>query len=252
MPYIDGNGVHTYYETDGSGDPLVLLHGGACSIDTWAAQRPVLAAKYTVYLPERRAHGRTADVDGPITYEIMADDTIAFMDALGIGNAHLVGWSDGGNTGMLVAIRRPDLVRTLVSIGGNFHFAGLGEHFRSVARDMTTETFVPPLKALYEKLSPDGPGHFGVVLEKVREMWLNGPTMTPADLGRIAAPTLVLVGDADIPLWEHTIALYESVPNAQLCVVPGASHAVAFEKAALVNSVILEFLASPVRQPAAM
>jgi pimeloyl-ACP methyl ester carboxylesterase len=155
VPYIDANGVHTYYETEGEGEPLVLLHGGTAPIETWAAQRPALAAKYTVYLPERRAHGRTADVDGPITYEIMADDTIAFMDALGISNAYLVGWSDGANTGMLVALHRPDLVRTLVSIGGNFHYDGLGAGLVAFAQTMTSETHAPALRALYETSSPE-------------------------------------------------------------------------------------------------
>ncbi len=251
MPYIDINGVHTYYETEGNGDPLVLLHGGTAPIDLWAPQRAAFAAKYTIYLPERRAHGRTADVEGPITYEIMADDTIAFMEALGISNAHIVGWSDGGNIGMLMAIRRPDLVRTLVSIGGNFHHSGLGE-FAEFARNMTAENFPPMLKALYDKLSPDGPQHFPVVLEKLRKTWLSGPTMTTADLARIAAPTLVMVGDADLPPWDHTIQLYQSIPGAQLCVVPGASHAVPLEKPAAVNGAILSFLASPTRPTSTM
>lgn len=252
MPYVDVNGVHTYYETEGHGEPLLLLHGGACPIETWAAQRPPLAAKYAVYLPERRAHGRTADVDGPITYEIMADDTIAFMEALGITNAHVVGWSDGGDVGMIMAIRHPEMVRTLVSIGGNFNFAGLSDEFLAYARAMTPDTFLAPLRALYESLSPDGPQHFRVVLDKLKAMWLNGPTLAPADLARIAAPTLILVGDADVPTWEHTIELYRSVPNAQLCVVPGASHAVLLEKPAVVNATLLDFLASPARSPSAL
>src|SRR4051794_5067126 len=93
--YVDAGGVHTYYEAVGEGEPLVLLHGGLCTVETWEGQTPVLAEQYRVYAPERRGHGRTADVEGPITYQIMARDTIAFMDALGIKAAHLVGWSDG-------------------------------------------------------------------------------------------------------------------------------------------------------------
>ena len=247
MPYIDVNGVHTYYETEGHGEPLLLLHGGTAPINLWGPQRPALAAKYTIYLPERRAHGRTADVPGPITYDIMADDTVAFMEALEISNAHIVGWSDGGNIGMIMAFRRPDLVRTLVSIGGNFHHNGLSTDFISWVESMTPETFAPVPKALYEQLSPDGPEHFGVVLEKIRKMWLCGPTLTAEDLARITAPMLVMVGDADIPTWEHTIELYRSVPGAQLCVVPGASHSVSLEKPAVVNDAILTFLGSPTR-----
>jgi len=247
MPYIDVHGVHTYYETEGEGEPLLLLHGGAAPIDFWGPQRPAFAAAYRLYLPERRAHGRTPDIDGPITYEVMADDTVAFMEAMEIKNAHIVGWSDGGNIGMLMAVRRPDLVRTLVSIGGNYHFEGMPEEMRAVAANLTPETFMPALVDLYGQLSPDGAGHFGVVLKKVTAMWVSGPTLTPADLAGIAAPTLVMVGDADMPTLEHTIALYRAIPSAQLCVVPGASHTVAMNKPELVNRIILDFLASPAR-----
>ena len=251
MPYIDVNGVHTYYEVEGQGDPLILLHGGTAPIETWGAQRPALAAKYTVYLPERRAQGRTPDVAGPITYDIMADDSIAFMEALGVSNAHIVGWSDGGNIGMIMAIRRPDLVRTLVSIGGNFHTNGLTAEFRESMLAWTPETFAPLIVALHGRVSPDGPDSVGSMLRKVVENARTGPTLTPADLAKIIAPTLVLVGDDDCSTLEHTIELYRSVPNAQLCIVPGATHTVPLEKPAVVNEAILTFLGSPMRAPAA-
>ena len=112
--YVDVDGVHTYYEAQGSGAPVILLHGGLCTAETWDAQTPVLAERYRVYVPERHGHGRTPDVDGPITYETMADHTIGFMEALGIESAHLVGWSDGALVALLIALRRPGLVDKLV------------------------------------------------------------------------------------------------------------------------------------------
>src|SRR5215216_4553487 len=115
--YVDAGGLRTYYEVEGAGEPLVLLHGGFCPIETFGGLTPLLTEHYRVYLPERRAHGRTPDVDGPITYELMAHDTIAFLDAVGLQSAHLVGWSDGALVALLVALRRPDLVRRLVMIG---------------------------------------------------------------------------------------------------------------------------------------
>lgn len=118
--YADLPGVRTWYETEGAGDPLVLLHGGFCTNDTWGAQRADLAAAYRVFLPERRAHGHTADVAGPLTYQDMADDTVAFLETVVEGPAHLVGWSDGGVVALLVARDRPDLVRKVVAIGANF------------------------------------------------------------------------------------------------------------------------------------
>lgn len=104
--YADLPGVRTWYETEGTGDPLVLLHGGFCTNDTWGAQRADLAAAHRVYLPERRAHGHTADVAGPLTYQDMADDTVAFLEEVVGGPAHLVGWSDGGVVALIV-MRRP-------------------------------------------------------------------------------------------------------------------------------------------------
>ncbi len=99
--YVDAGVVHAYYEVEGQGDPLILLHGGVATIETWSAQRAALSERYRVYLPERRGHGRTPDVPGPTGFDIMARDTIAFMEALAIDSAHLVGWSDGG----MVALR---------------------------------------------------------------------------------------------------------------------------------------------------
>ena len=93
--YVNAGGVRTYYEIHGEGESLVLLHGGLATAESWAMQIPALAERYRVYVPERRGHGRTPDVAGPMTYEMMAEDTAAFLDAAGTGTAHLVGWSDG-------------------------------------------------------------------------------------------------------------------------------------------------------------
>src|SRR5947208_15927294 len=101
------------------------MHGGFCTVETFAKQTPHFAAKYQVIVPERRGHGRTPDVNGPITYESMARDTIGFMQALGIPSAHLVGYSDGGNTALVIALKRPDLVRKMVCLGANFHYNGM-------------------------------------------------------------------------------------------------------------------------------
>jgi len=239
--YVDA-GVRTYYESHGEGEPLLLLHGGLCTIETFSGQMPELAKRFRVILPERRGHGRTADVDGPITYEAMARDTVAFMEALGIGSAHLVGYSDGAIVGMLVAMRRPDLVRRLVSISGNFDCDGLTDEGRAFLESMQPDTFIPMLVDMYKKTSPDGPEHWPVVFEKVRRMALNEPKISPAELGSIKARTLVMTADRDLMTLEHTVALFRAVPGAQLCIVPGTTHALLFEKPAVVNAAVLAFL----------
>ena len=240
--YVDAGGVNTYYESHGEGEPLLLLHGGLCTIETFFAQTPELAKRFRLILPERRGHGRTADVDGPITYEAMARDTVAFMAALGIESAHFVGYSDGANVGILVAMARPDLVRRFVSISGNFDCEGLTDEGRAFFESMQADTFIPMLADLYKKASPDGPDHWPVVFEKMRRMFLSEPKIRPTQLGSIKAPTLVMAADRDLMTLEHTLALFQAIPNAQLCIVPGATHALLFEKPAVVNAAVLAFL----------
>ncbi len=123
--YIEAGGLHTYYEVHGEGDPLVLLHGGFCPLETLDGLTPTLAQSYRVIAPERRGHGRTADVEGPITYDNMAADTIAFLDAVSVSGAHLVGWSDGAIVALLVARERPALAGKLVLIGQPVNFDGV-------------------------------------------------------------------------------------------------------------------------------
>ena len=117
--YVDIGLVHTWHETRGSGEPLVLLHGGLDTNAAWTAQLEVLAEHFRVLAPERRGHGHTPDVEGPISYRLMADDTAAFIDAVVGGPVHLVGWRDGAILGLVLAIWHPDLTR--VPIRGSRH-----------------------------------------------------------------------------------------------------------------------------------
>ncbi|MFH8884522.1 alpha/beta fold hydrolase [Streptomyces californicus] len=242
--YADLPGVRTWYETEGAGDPLVLLHGGFCTNDTWGAQRADLAAAHLLFLPERRAHGHTADVPGPLTYQDMADDTVAFLERIVGGAAHLVGWSDGGVVALLVARDRPDLVRKVVAIGANFRPGA--ECFVEPAMLDTMTPDGPELaffREMYEPVAPDGAGHWPVVAAKVLDMWRTQPELTPGDLARVRASTLVMAGDDDLMTLEHTTALYRAIPDAELAILPGASHLVPLEKPGLVNRMILDHLA---------
>ncbi|MGZ3103212.1 alpha/beta fold hydrolase [Streptomyces sp. H72] len=242
--YADLPGVRTWYETEGTGDPLVLLHGGFCTNDTWGALRPDLAAAHRLFLPERRAHGHTPDVEGPLSYGAMADDTVDFLETVVGEPAHLVGWSDGGVVALLVALARPDLVRKAVVIGANFRPAP-----ECFAEPAMLDAMTPDgedlafFRELYEAVTPDGADHWPVVAAKVVDMWRTQPTLSPEDLARIEAPTLVVVGDDDLVTLEHTVALYRAVPGSQLAVVPGASHVVPLEKPDAVKRLVLDHLA---------
>src|SRR5437764_12591367 len=106
--YVQLGEVNTWYEDSGAGEPVVLLHGGMSDSTAWGMQTPTFAESYRVFCPDRRGHGKTPDVDGPLRYEDMAADTVAFLETVIGGPAHLVGWSDGGNVALIVSRRRPD------------------------------------------------------------------------------------------------------------------------------------------------
>jgi hypothetical protein len=182
--YVNAGGVRTYYEVYGEGEPLVLLHGGLATAESWALQVPAPAERYRDYVPERRGHGRTPDPAGPITYEMMAADTAAFLDAAGTGAANLVGWSDRAVVGMLVALRRPELE----VIGQYFNFEGEVPEFRAMIDYWRTD-LPEALHEVYDRVSPDGPKHFPVVLEKMMRMWLrSGYSPNLLDGGVLGGP----------------------------------------------------------------
>jgi len=250
--YVMAGNVRTYYEEHGEGEPLLLMHGGACTIEIFSELTPELANRYKVILPERRGHGRTADIEGPISYDLMAQDTIAFMEAAGITSAHLVGYSDGAVVGILVAMARPDLVKKLVSISGNFDVNGLTKEALAFLQSATPETFehaptLAKLVEMYKQTTPDGSEHWSIVFEKLKRMMLEEPKIPPQNLSRITAPTLIMAGDRDMITLEHTIELFRAIPKAQLCIVPGSSHGLVLEKPRLVAQAILDFLADEKR-----
>jgi pimeloyl-ACP methyl ester carboxylesterase len=150
-----------------------------------------------------------------------------------------VGCSDGAIVALVVALRRPDLVRKLVFVAGVFHRDGWAPGV--VDPDNTPPEF---LARFYGELSPNGPEHYPVVVAKLARMHVEGPTLTLADLNRIASRTLVMFGDDDEVRLEHAIELYRSLPDGELAIIPGTSHGLLVEKPTLCNTVIIEFLRS--------
>jgi pimeloyl-ACP methyl ester carboxylesterase len=236
--YVQLGEVRTYYEEDGAGEPLVLLHPGLADSRAFEVNLPGLVERFRVFRPDRRGHGRTPDVAGPITYEQMAQDTIAFLEQVAGGPAYLVGHSDGAPVALLVALRRPDLVPRLVFASGVFHHDGWAPGAIDLDEE-TTAFFVE----YHGAVSPDGPDHFPVIAEKLHRMHSEEPTLTVADLAGDPGPTLVMVGDDDdeIPM-EHTLALRQGLRRSQLAVVPGTGHGLLADKPELCNRLIVEFL----------
>jgi pimeloyl-ACP methyl ester carboxylesterase len=236
--YVELGAVRTWYDERGDGDPLVLLHGGLADARFFDKNIDALADRFHVFAPERRGHGHTPDVEGPITYDLMTKDTIAFLDSVVGSPAHLVGHSDGAFIAMVVAMRRPDLVLDLVLISGGFHRDGL----MPGADELDVDQLVEFLGPSYGEVSPDGEEHFRVVAEKVAEMAEKEPDLAQSELSRVTCRTLVMFSDDDLVSMEHVIATYDGIPNAELAVVPGTSHFLVQEKPELCNRIILDFL----------
>jgi pimeloyl-ACP methyl ester carboxylesterase len=239
MPeYVQLDAVKTWYDDQGKGDPLVLMHGGLVDARWFEPNIGPLAEHFHVYTPERRGHGHTPDVDGPITYQLMADDTIAFLETVVGEPADLVGHSDGAFTATLVAMQRPDLVKRLVLISGGFDKSGEAVPDMEWDVDQLTQFLSPA----YGEVSPDGEDHFRVVATKIGEMAAVEPHLEASELAAITARTLVMFSDDDLMTLTHTVEMYDALPNAELAIVPGTSHFLTQEKPDLVNHLILDFL----------
>jgi pimeloyl-ACP methyl ester carboxylesterase len=241
MTYVDVAGLRTWHEVSGEGDPLVLLHGAFAGASSFSAQIPALVdAGFRVHVPERRGHAHTPDVDGPLTYAVMADDTINYLDALVGGQAHLVGWSDGAVVALLVAQRRPDLVDRMVLIGQYYNSSGRveGSTIDELLRSPEAQEF---LRAGYDPVSPDGPAHFAIMYAKTILMLDTEPELDLAEFANVTAPTMVLQGDRDEVTVEHSVAVVAALADARLAVLPG-THLLPVESPDVVNPLIVSFL----------
>lgn len=245
--YATVNGVKMYYEIHGSGRPIVLLHGGMHSIATsFAKQIPVLARNHRVIAIEQMGHGHTPDVAGrKLSYDGMAEDTAALLAHLGVRNADLVGWSDGGQIALRLAFTHPQLVRRVVASG-----VGLGATPEMVQQLGPQKDF-PKLAASmfpigyedYKRVSPDGSQHWDVLGQKGWVMW-TGPTwgFTIQDLTKIQLPVMIVAGDGDFPTIEETARIFRAIPKAQLYIVPGTGHSTFQDRPDWLNAVALDFL----------
>jgi len=241
---IELAGIRTWYDEHGQGgEPLVYLHGGFSDAGELEAVRERYTEHFQVFTPERRGHGHTPDTAGPLHFDDLAADLVAFLETVVEGPAHLVGYSDGATTALLTALERPDLVKRMVLISGQFNSDGLlpdmfGDDPARAAADLAQL----PLAQRYAGLSPDGGDHFAVVAEKVIRMAMAEPQLKSTELQGIEARTLVVCSDDDVVELEHTIELYRALPDAELAVVPGTSHVLIMEKPELVAQLAIDFL----------
>lgn len=229
--YVTANGIKIYYEEYGSGEPLLLLHGNGQSIAAFSQQIPELAKKYHVIAVDTRGHGRTEDKGDKFTYDLFAQDMNAFLDKLHIDSANIVGWSDGGNTGLIMAMKYPKKVKKLVTMG-----AVVFSDSTVVTQDLLNE-----LKFGIEEMKNAKTPEEKSELKKAM-LLRDEPKHSFADLKAIKCPVLVMAGEKDIVKPNHTKAIASSIPKGELYIAPKETHYFPQEDAVEFNKVVLAFL----------
>lgn len=250
---VDVNGMQMYYEVSGAGEPLIVLHGSYMNIPAMGAIIPKLAETHKVYALEFQGHGRTTDIERPITYSALADDVAAFMDKVGLAKADVFGYSMGGQVGLQFAIRHPAMVNKLVAASAAYDLRGWQPVYTAAIPQMTVEMIVSmPFAEDYRKLAPNPDGFPALVakliaLEKEPMAW-------EADVKAIKNPVLIIAGDADVMTLEHSVALFRLLSGgvmgdmgtplsaSRLAILPATSHTAVIGQTELLHALIEPFL----------
>jgi pimeloyl-ACP methyl ester carboxylesterase len=259
--YAPVNGLEMYYEIHGTGQPLVLLHGAFSAIDSsFGTILPGLAQTRQVIGFELQAHGRTADIDRPLTIEQMADDVAAALRYLEIDNADVLGYSMGGSVALHVAIRHPELVRKLVLISVSYTLSGIHPGLMDGLGEMSPQMmYGSPWHEEYMQIAPR-PEDFDTLFAKKTEMDRGIQDIAAETIEAIEAPTLLIIGDSDLVRPEHAVEMFRllgggifgdtpaGLPDSQLAIVPGASHVTVVSKAEALLAIIPPFLDAPLAE----
>jgi len=250
---VNVRGMQMYYEVSGSGEPLVVLHGAYMNIISMGAIIPKLAQTHKVYAVELQGHGRTTDIDRPITYPNLADDVAAFMDAVRLTRADIFGYSMGAGAGLQLAIRHPSKVNKLVAASGQYDAEGWQPEFKAAIPQMTVEMIVQmPFAAEYRKLAANPEGFPAlarklIALEKEPMAW-------GEQVKSLKTPVLIITGDADVATLEHSVAMFrllgggfmgdmgKPLPASRLAVMPATAHTAVITQPDLLLAFIEPFL----------
>ena len=252
--YASVNGMKMYYEVSGKGDPLIVLHGAYMNIISMGEIIPKLARTHKVYALEFQGHGRTTDIDRPITYPNLADDVAAFMDVVGLKKADVFGYSVGGEVGLQLAICYPEKVNRLIAAGGvAYNLEGWQPEYKAAVPQMTVEMIVNmPFAEDYRKLAPN-PDGFPALAEKMIALEKE-PMALEEDVKKLKTPVLIIAGDADVTTLKHTIALFRLLGGgvmgdmgnplsaSRLAIMPATSHTAVITQTDLLIAFIEPFL----------
>lgn len=250
---VEVNGMQMYYEVSGEGEPLVVLHGAYMNIETMGGIVARLAETHKVYALEFQGHGRTTDIDRPITYPNLADDVAVFMDKVGIAKADVFAYSMGAAAGLQLAIRHPEKVNKLAAASVAYDASGWQPAFTAFIPQMTVEMFTAmPMAEDYKKLAanPDG---FPALVEKLIQLEKE-PMAWEADVKALKTPVLIISGDADVNTLEHAVAMFrllggggmgdmgQPLPASRLAVLPATSHTAVISQVEALHGFVEAFL----------
>ena len=233
--YISTRGIKIYYETYGKGEPLLMIHGNGGSISAFKYQIGFFQKHYKVIVADSRAQGKTIDYGEVLNYEMMAEDMNALLDSLHIASANVIGWSDGGINGLLLAIHHPEKVKKLVISGANLipDASVLDPQGVSFIADAKKELMAAKQDASIKN-----------TLKLINMMALE-PHIPTTDLQKIKCPVLVIGGDADVIKPSHTVQIFENIPQANLWILPFSGHATMQRSKDEFNSKVFTFFQKP-------
>jgi pimeloyl-ACP methyl ester carboxylesterase len=235
--YAKIRGINLYYETYGKGEPLLIIHGNGGSINNFLYQVPYFSKNYKVILADSRAQGKSVDAGDSLSYEMMADDINALLDNLRLDSCYVIGWSDGGINGLLLAIRHPDKVKKLAVTGANLwpdttavdpFVYNWAMHYNDTLTKMEQTPQIKNARKLAHLLSYE-------------------PHISLEQLHTIQCPTLVIGGDHDVLLPRHTLLIAESIPKSYLWILPNSGHSTPIYYKDQFNATVAEFFKKPYR-----
>jgi pimeloyl-ACP methyl ester carboxylesterase len=251
--YAPVNGVNMYYEIHGAGRPLVVLHGAFMTIELFGKLVPELARSRQVIAVELQGHGHTADIDRPLSYEALADDTAALLGHLGVDAADIYGYSLGAGVALQVALRHPRVVRKLVLVSGSYTSDGVHPEVLAAIEHISPDLFnATPWRAAYDRAAPN-PEAFPALVEKMKQLDMTPFAWPRESIQAITAPTMIVIGDSDGTRPEHAVELFRlrgggvfgdlaGLPAAQLAILPGTSHVGMLERADWLLAMVPPFL----------
>ncbi|HVX28558.1 MAG TPA: alpha/beta hydrolase [Parafilimonas sp.] len=236
--WLQTRGFKMYYETYGQGEPLLIIHGNGGSINNFLYQIPYFSKEYKVILADSRSQGKSVDNSDSLSYEMMTDDLNALLDSLHLDSCYVIGWSDGGIEGLMLAIRHPDKVKKLAVTGANL-----------TPDTSAVDPFVYNWAMNYNKQLAAMPTTDTVkIMRKLAHLLSYEPHISLDQLHTIKCPTLVIGGDHDVLLPKHTMLIADNIPKSYLWIIPNSGHSTPVFKKDQFNAVVDDFFKTPYRK----